>query len=39
MIQYDVEAAYNMQDVSNTQAIGFDNLAKKAGATDDSRSF
>lgn len=38
-IKLDVDAAYNMQDSNNTQALGFDNLKSRSGAIDDSRTF
>lgn len=30
-IKYDIDAAYNMQEVNNTKAMGYDNLDKRDG--------
>jgi len=38
-IRYDAEAAYNMQDVNNTQGLGYDNLESRSGATNDHSTF
>ena len=32
-IRYDLDSMYNMQDVSNLHAVGYDNLDKRSGAT------
>lgn len=29
-LRYDVDSMYNMQDINNTQAIGYDNLANRS---------
>jgi len=33
-IKYDVESLYNMQDVNNTNAIGYDRLGSRSGSDD-----
>jgi len=33
-IKYDLDSMYSMQDVNNTQAIGYDNLSSRRGAND-----
>ena len=38
-LKFDLEASYNMQDINNTQAMGYDNLDKRSGASSDSRTF
>jgi hypothetical protein len=38
-LKFDLEASYNMQDVNNTEAMGYDNLDKRAGTLNDSRTF
>ncbi len=38
-LKFDLEASYNMQDINNTEAMGYDNLGKRSGGTSDSRTF
>ena len=38
-IKYDLDSMYNMQDINNTQAIGYDNLDKKSGSADSGSTF
>jgi len=37
-LKYDIDSMYNMQDVNNTQSIGYDNLDKKDGTYENSHS-
>ena len=36
MIKYDVESMYNMQDINNTESIGYDSINRKTKGTNDS---
>ena len=38
-IKYDIESMYNMQDVNNLHAVGYDNLDKRSGAQDHTETY
>lgn len=37
-LKYDIDSMYNMQDVNNTQSIGYDNMDKNDGTFKNSHS-
>lgn len=37
--RYDLDSAYNMHAVNNTQAVGYDNLDRRSGGSDDKRAY
>ena len=38
-IKYDMDSMYSMQDVNNTQAMGYDNLDKRSGSKDSGSTY